>query len=41
MGNKVLGEILGMSRGMLYLKIEGHIKANPFKPPWGLFERGG
>ena len=40
MGNKILGEILGMSRGMLNRKIEVHIKANPFKSPWGLFEGG-
>ena len=40
MGNKILGEILGMSLGMLNRKIEGRIKANPFKPPWGLFEGG-
>ena len=30
-----------MSRGMLNRKIEGHMKANPSKPPWGLFEGGG
>ena len=41
MGNKIVGEILGMSRGggggggggVLNRKIEGYIKANPFKPP--------
>ena len=40
-GTKILGEILGMSRGMLNWKIEGHIMADSFKPPWGLFEGGG
>ena len=40
-GEQILGEILRMSRRMLSRKIEGHIKANPFKPLWGLFEGGG
>ena len=30
-----------VSGGMLNRKIEGHIKANPFKPPCCSFEGGG
>ena len=38
--DKILGEILGMSRGMLNRKIEGHMKANSFKPPWAYLKVG-
>ena len=40
-GTKFSVKSWGCPEGMSNRKIEGHVKANPFKPPCGLFEGGG